>query len=172
MLRPGPGTPAPAVAARLGEFAVFTALLATLDLLAKSGLAKMLPPGESVDLRVVELRVGYNPGVAFSIGDQLPSWLVLGLTGTITAALVGYAWQILPQASRTLAASVTLVSAGAVANLADRIPDGLVTDYLHTGWFPTFNLADCFITLGAAGAVVAVLREPSTSDHDQPKPTS
>lgn len=171
MLRPHHGTPPPSLAPRLGEYALFTVVLATLDVLAKSGLAKMLPAGESVDLRVVELRVGYNAGVAFSIGNQLPSWLVVGLTGTITAALVGYAWQILPQASRTLAASLTLVTAGAVANLADRIPDGLVTDYLHTGWFPTFNLADCFITLGAAGAVVALLREHRTGDHDQPKPT-
>ena len=146
-------------------------MLVTLDLLAKSGLSKMLPPGESADLRVIELRVSYNAGVAFSIGSQLPSWLVVGLTGAITAAVVGYAWQILPEASRTLAASLTLVTAGAVANLGDRIGDGLVTDYLHTGWFPTFNLADCFITLGAAGVVLALLREPRTGDQGKPEAT-
>jgi hypothetical protein len=32
------------------------------------------------------------------------------------------------------------------SNLADRAADGVVTDYLHTGWFPTFNGADVFIT--------------------------
>ena len=27
--------------------------------------------------------------------------------------------------------------------------DGVVTDYLHTGWWPTFNLADTAIVVGA-----------------------
>ena len=26
--------------------------------------------------------------------------------------------------------------------------DGVVTDYLHTGWWPTFNLADTFLVAG------------------------
>lgn len=48
--------------------------------------------------------------------------------------------------------------AGAIANLVDRAVDGVVTDYLHTGWFPTFNLADVFITVGGAVLVLASLR--------------
>ena len=47
--------------------------------------------------------------------------------------------------------------AGAVANLADRGIDGVVTDYLHTGWWPTFNLADALITCAA----LAFLADPS-----------
>ena len=37
---------------------------------------------------------------------------------------------------------------GAVANVVDRARDGVVTDYLHTGWWPTFNLADTFLVTG------------------------
>ncbi|WP_255375872.1 signal peptidase II [Saccharomonospora sp. CUA-673] len=55
------------------------------------------------------------------------------------------------------------VPAGAVANLIDRGVDGAVTDYLHTGWFPTFNLADVFITGGGALLVLASLRTTSPS---------
>lgn len=44
---------------------------------------------------------------------------------------------------------------GAVANLVDRARDGVVTDYLHTGWWPTFNLADTFLVTGFS--VIAVL---------------
>lgn len=146
---------------RRAEFVVFAAALATLDLVAKSGLSRMLPSGESVDLRIIELRIAYNAGVAFSLGSQLPGWSVLVLTGALTALLAGYAWQVVPRASTALAASLTLATAGASANLLDRNGDGLVTDYLHTGWFPTFNLADCFITLGAIGVVLALLREPT-----------
>ena len=49
---------------------------------------------------------------------------------------------------------------GAVANFIDRATDGVVTDYLHTGWFPTFNLADVFITGGAVVLIVATLAAP------------
>ena len=38
---------------------------------------------------------------------------------------------------------------GAFANVIDRARDGVVTDYLHTDWWPTFNLADAFISVGA-----------------------
>ncbi len=41
---------------------------------------------------------------------------------------------------------------GAAANLVDRAADGVVTDYLHSSWWPTFNLADTFIVLGAITA--------------------
>ena len=37
---------------------------------------------------------------------------------------------------------------GALANVVDRARDGVVTDYLHTGWWPTFNLADTFLVTG------------------------
>ena len=58
-------------------------------------------------------------------------------------------------------AALAAVLGGALANLAnlaDRAADGVVTDYLHTGWWPTFNLADTAIATGAALLVLAELR--------------
>ena len=43
-----------------------------------------------------------------------------------------------------------LIIGGAVGNIIDRIPDGLVTDYFQVGTFPIFNVADSAITIGAA----------------------
>nr|WP_246535913.1 signal peptidase II [Nocardioides aquaticus] len=48
------------------------------------------------------------------------------------------------------------VLGGAVANVIDRARDGVVTDYLHTGWWPTFNLADTFLVTGFL--VIAMLQ--------------
>lgn len=59
--------------------------------------------------------------------------------------------------------ALAAVLAGAVGNLADRAVDGVVTDYLDTGWFPTFNLADVFITVSAAVLVLASLRNTEDS---------
>ena len=42
----------------------------------------------------------------------------------------------------------SVVIGGALANVVDRAGDGRVTDYLHTGWWPTFNLADTFLVTG------------------------
>jgi signal peptidase II len=49
--------------------------------------------------------------------------------------------------------------AGALANIADRLPDGVVTDYFQVGTFPIFNVADSAITIGAALLLLQVLLE-------------
>jgi signal peptidase II len=66
----------------------------------------------------------------------LPAGVVLAVTGLMVAVILG----------------------GAISNLADRAADGLVTDYLHTGWFPTFNGADVLITVGAAALLLTAMR--------------
>ena len=38
--------------------------------------------------------------------------------------------------------SFGLIIGGAVANLVDRLPDGLVTDYIAVGTFPVFNVPE------------------------------
>jgi signal peptidase II len=45
----------------------------------------------------------------------------------------------------------------------------MVTDYLHTGWWPTFNLADALIVRGAVLLVLAtVLRQPAPQPDEDP----
>ena len=148
---------------RRAQFAVFGTCLTMLDLSVKLGMERLLYPDGAVGLGVLDLKVTYNSGVAFSMGSQLPASLIVALTGVASAALVAYAWQTIPILTRAAASSVTLVSAGALGNMFGRITDGVVTDYLHTGWFPSFNLADCFITAGAAGLLFSVLRNPHAS---------
>ncbi len=47
--------------------------------------------------------------------------------------------------------SLAMVLGGAVGNMIDRFRLGYVVDFLDTEFirFPTFNIADCFITVGA-----------------------
>lgn len=104
--------------------------------------------------------LNYNSGVAFGLSGDLPAWLVLGGTGLVALLLVGYAWRAAPAISTVGRVGLAGILAGAIANIVDRAADGAVTDYLFTTWWPTFNLADTFITLGAALLVIATLREP------------
>jgi len=126
-------------------------------------------PGPQL-LGLLELRLTYNPGVAFSLGASMPTWVIVALTGLITAAVAAYAWRTAP--TTPLAGRVGLAGmlGGALANLIDRGLDGVVTDYLHSGWWPTFNLADAFIVAGAVLLVLTSARQgapaPPGKDSD------
>ncbi len=84
-----------------------------------------------------------NAGIAF--GVRLPMFQT---TITILAllAVIVLAWR--GRSSRYQQAAFGLVVGGALANLADRLADGYVTDYIQIGSFPVFNVADSCITVG------------------------
>ena len=98
----------------------------------------------------LDLRLVQNPGVAFGLGDAAPAWLTAGLTACIATSFAIAAWR----GTFTSTTGAALIVGGAIANLADRLQGGSVVDMLHLGWWPTFNLADVFITVGAILVVV------------------
>jgi len=96
----------------------------------------------------VGLRLSHNSGIAF--GMALPPVVQELLIG---CALVVVAWMafrssVRVPAARAYALAYGLILGGGIANIIDRIPDGLVTDYLQVGTFPIFNVADSCITIG------------------------
>ena len=92
------------------------------------------------------LRLVHNPGVAFGVGQGAPPWLVVSLTAAVASALAVPAWR----GAFGPALPAGLVLGGATANLADRLAGGSVVDLFDLGWWPTFNPADVFITVGVA----------------------
>ena len=101
----------------------------------------------------LDLQLAYNRGVAFSLFDGAPPALMIALTGAVTVVLGLIAWRgVFP------ALPAGLMLGGAVANLLDRLVGGSVVDVLHTGWWPTFNVADSFISIGAALLLLSSLR--------------
>lgn len=134
--------------------------LAALAVLVDPLARQKLSDGRSIDLGLLQLKLAYNTGVAFSMGDRLPLAVVLAGTAAITIGIAAYAWRMAATASRSALLALSAVVAGAIANVFDRMIDGKVTDYFHTGWWPVFNLADVYITCGAALLVLALVREP------------
>ena len=150
---------------RVGLVLWIVALVA-LGWTAKTAADAALADGSTVDLGPLQLRLVHNSGVAFSMGESLPAWVVLAITGAVTAVAAGYALATAGSLPLAGLAGLGGVVAGALTNIADRADDGVVTDYLHTGWFATFNVPDSLITGGAVLFVIATLwpgREPAAA---------
>lgn len=139
--------------------AVGSVVLAAGDLVAKVLLEGRLSAGRSIDLGILEFRLAFNSGAAFNLGASLPASAVVASTGLVTLGLLIFTWRAASTAAGILLTGLTMISAGALGNLVDRIWDGRVTDYLHTQWWPTFNMADVFITVGAITVGLSYLRQ-------------
>lgn len=133
--------------------------LAVADLAAKYAAERALGP-RTTDLGIIQLQLTHNAGVSFGFGAQLPGWVVLGGTGMLTALLVWYAWRAAPTLRLPSRLGMAGLVGGATGNLVDRAADGKVTDYLHTGWWPTFNLADVLICAGVGVIVLSAVLRP------------
>jgi signal peptidase II len=88
-----------------------------------------------------------NKGVAFGLGGDISAALIAGTIVVLVGLLAFLAlrdsdggWVVwLPAA---------LLLGGALGNLADRVRDGAVIDFIDLPLWPTFNLADVAITVG------------------------
>ena len=95
----------------------------------------------------------FNSGIAFSFLDLnnfVSRYILLILIFFITL----YFFKIfLDEKNDLKKRALLLIISGALGNLIDRLPDGIVTDFLHFKPFDfslfIFNFADAYITIGA-----------------------
>ena len=133
----------------------FILLLITLDLISKLIAEQYLEFGQSVPLiPILDFFLVYNSGIAFSILDINNKLLSFGIS-ILGVLIVGYLNSLYRvQESSIYQVTFILIISGAMGNILDRLVDGVVTDflYLHIGntSFFVFNLADAFISIGAA----------------------
>ena len=108
----------------------------------------------------------HNPGAAFSFLAAQDGWQVHFLSvlaAVVSVVLVVWLRKLDAKREGLLASALSLVLAGAVGNLIDRLEHGYVVDFVHVHWnaayFPAFNVADSAITVGAAFLLLDALRE-------------
>jgi signal peptidase II len=107
--------------------------------------------------RVLEFRYAENCGAAFGFMRDVPTMVRKGVFYLAAAgAVVLLLWMFIAGRGGTLfAISVPLIIAGAVGNFVDRVRLGYVVDFVRfhidDRWaYPTFNIADAWITIGVA----------------------
>ncbi|WP_138512767.1 signal peptidase II [Maricaulis alexandrii] len=137
-------------------YLIFWVFLVAFDLIVKSQIERLLVDvGTSVPLVPgFNLTLGHNRGVSFGVLDS-DHWIAPYILSSVAVVLVVAVliWTA-EQKSKLVNAAGILFASGGLANAIDRLGDGVVTDYLDFGWqalrWPTFNLADVFIFIGAA----------------------
>lgn len=97
----------------------------------------------------------HNTGAAFSFLSDAGGWQRWLFTGIGLAATIFIVWQLRAHPGQKLFSfALSSILGGAVGNVVDRLMHGYVVDFLqfhYAGWyFPSFNLADSAITVGAA----------------------
>lgn len=143
-------------------------IVVVLDALTKALITREIgPDGSRSSISIagnfIELRYGLNDGIAFGLlsgsgsSVRLLVLLVFIPLAIVFIVLAGRGW--------LWAVAAGLVLGGAAGNLIDRFGDHAVTDFVSVGSWPSFNLADAAVTVGALLLIGLSLLE---RDRDNP----
>ena len=146
------------------KWLTLAAFLVAADQLAKLAAVHYLAVNKAIVVTpFFNLVLVYNSGAAFSFLSDAAGWQRALF---IAIALMASVWVLVLLRKyshhRLFALALTLVLAGAVGNVIDRIWIGAVIDFLDfhaLGYhWPAFNVADSAITCGAALLIWDALR--------------
>lgn len=145
---------------------IIAPLVILIDQLTKLYIDLTLPMYASYTVVEHFFQITYlrNKGAAFGIlatsPYRLPFFIGISLVAVVA---IGYYIHRLRPDQRLAAIALSLVLAGALGNLIDRIRLGEVIDFLYFHWYthywPAFNVADSAICVGVGLLVVDMLRE-------------
>ena len=162
---------------KLAMLLVVLGLGVGLDLVSKLLVLQLMPLGSQTPVvdGFFNLVHVHNKGAAFSllntisVGFTRPFFI---LTSSLVLAVVGYLWWRLPEDHRAAALGYSLIMAGALGNLIDRVRLGEVVDFLDFYWgryhWPAFNVADSLVCVGAGLLVWVILTEDRHENASDP----
>lgn len=143
---------------------VLAAIVVALDQVAKALVEANLVTGEQVEvLGPLELTLSHNRGVAFGLASGGGAVLILFTVAAL--ALVGVLFARDP-ARPGMWVAVGLLTGGALGNLADRVIEGAVTDFVDLLAWPPFNLADVAIVAGVILLALLYATQPQGSSDE------
>ena len=162
--------------------AFFCLLGVAIDQVTKSIVKNTLAPYGSYEVmeNVFEFRYAENTGMAFGIdilahlglGEAFRTPLFVGIT-VLAVLIIGHLLRQSPDKAIRLPVGLGLILSGAFGNLIDRFRWGYVVDFVRVRvWpidyhWPTFNMADTFISIGIALLIIDALfsREPEPAEE-------
>ncbi len=125
-----------------------------IDQIVKHAIRDNMYVGESIPLidKVFSITYIQNRGAAFSLFSGTGQMLtVLTVISLIIAVIV---MEKRRQAHWTMFTALSLIIAGGLGNLFDRLSMGFVTDMFDLHFWPVFNVADIAICVGCGFLVL------------------
>lgn len=141
------------------------ALVIVADQVTKWAIVEWVGLYEKVPLNsFINLTHQRNTGAAFSFladAGGWQRWFFVVLATVVSAVIAVWLWRVRNERQAVLSAGLALVLGGAIGNLIDRLNYGYVTDFVQV-WFgdwayPSFNVADVGITVGAGLLIIDAL---------------
>ena len=137
---------------------VLIILLVAIDQGIKFLISSNMVLGESIPLIENILHITYitNSGAAFSIlqGQRL---LLILVPAAMTLAIFVYIYMKRKSAGWMFLFSLSMICAGGIGNLIDRVRQGAVVDFIDFRVFPIFNFADICVCCGCGLLLVYVI---------------
>ena len=116
---------------------------------------------------LLRFQLVYNKGAAFSSRPQdlmpfLPPWLFFLLISIVAAVALIWFYRSIDKRDYLSRLGVIMILGGAVGNFIDRMRLQMVVDFIDCDFpdfimtrFPTFNVADSFVTVGVALVILS-----------------
>ena len=121
---------------------------------------------------LVRFQLVYNKGAAFSSRPQdlmpfLPPWVFFLLISIVAAFALAWFYKSIDKRDYLSRLGVVMILGGAVGNFIDRMRMQMVVDFIDCDFpdihimdfnmvrFPTFNVADSFVTVGVALVILS-----------------
>jgi signal peptidase II len=128
-----------------------------IDQLTKLEIVKHFELYERIEvLPVLDITRLHNTGAAFSMfagASGWQRWFFALLAVGVGVGIIVWLGRLKARSQWLLACSLSLILAGALGNLIDRLRLGHVIDFIHAHWgdayFAAFNVADAAISVGA-----------------------
>lgn len=152
-----------------------TLLFLVIDQVSKHWVAGSMELYQSIEvLPIFNITYAHNPGAAFSFLADQGGWQRWFFTAVaVIASIVFLVWlKRTPKENVMLCLALACMLSGALGNLIDRVLFGYVIDFLDFHWqghaWPTFNIADSVIFIGAALMIIdSFQQEKTTKDSSE-----
>ena len=147
---------------------IIAVILIAVDRITKNWAAQALASGDiAVIDKVLYFRYTENTGVAFSMFSD-NRWVLVGITSVML--IVALAFFLSGKIKDKLELfALSLIIAGGVGNLIDRLSLGYVIDFIDVRIinFAIFNVADMCITIGAILVCIAAFAAEKREKREQ-----
>lgn len=171
------------------KWLILASVLTLIDQITKRIAEQSLQFAERVPaLPMFNFRLVYNEGAAFSFLSEAGGWqrwFFVVLAAAVCIYLINWLRKI-DTKERLLGLSLSFILSGALGNLIDRSLYGKVTDFIdfyyrsvsheciyfffylpeNTCHWPTFNIADILISVGAALLFIQMIFEKEKNETD------